>query len=183
MAGAIGLTACGGGSGSPATSTTATTSGNGTTSATAAGGATANATFASYTACLKRHGVTLPGRGVAGGAPGAPPSTTGSTATTPQQPGGVDNAKFQKAQTACAGLRPKGARAGGPGFGGGQDNAAFAAYRNCLTIHGVKASALRPGSGGTATVTAKVKKAMTACASLRPAQGNRPASTTTTPSQ
>ncbi|HEY3612122.1 MAG TPA: hypothetical protein VGK92_00375 [Gaiellales bacterium] len=178
------MTACGGGSGSSATSAATTSSGSATTAATATGGATANAAFAKYSACLRQHGVTLPARGTGGAGPGGPPSTTGGTNTPPQQPaGGAGSATFQKAQTACASLRPKGARAGGPGFGGGQDNAAFAAYRNCLTIHGVKASSLRPGSAGTATVSAKVKQAMTACASLRPAPANRPASTTTTPSQ
>jgi hypothetical protein len=188
VVGAIGLSACGGSSGSSATSTTTASSSSGAATTTPAGGtATNNAALARYTACLKQHGVTLPSRG-AGGAPGAgggaPPTTTGGSATPPQQPaGGVNNAKFQKAQTACASLRPKGARGGGPGFGGAQNSAAFAAYRNCLTIHGVKASSLRSGNGGTAAASAKVKKAMTACASLRPAQANPPATTTTGASQ
>jgi hypothetical protein len=186
IAGAVGLTACGGSSGSSATSTTTATSTGSTATTTPTGGAATNAAFAKYTACLKQHGVTLPGPG-AGGAPGAgggAPPTTGGSAPPSQPPaGGFNSAKFQKAQTACAGLRPKGARTGGPGFGGGQNSAAFAAYRNCLTIHGVKASSLRPGNGGTATASAKVRKAMTACASLQPARANGPASTSTTPSQ
>lgn len=174
------FTACGGSSGSSATSTT---SGNATTASTtpAAGGTANNAAFAKYTACLKKNGVTLPnfGAGGPGAGGGAPPTTTGGTPPQGGGPPGGNNAKFQKAQTACAKYRPAGARgAGGPGFGGGQNNAAFAAYRNCLTIHGVKLSAVRPGSA--TTTNAKVQKALTACASLRPARTAPPASTTTT---
>jgi hypothetical protein len=83
--------------------------------------------------------------------------------------------------TACASLRPSGLQAGpgGGGFGGGAANsAAFAAYRNCLTLHGVKATAQIGGPGG-ATLTASEKKATTACASLRP-KFQRPTSTTST---
>jgi hypothetical protein len=153
--------------------------------------------MAKYTACLKQNGVTLPtGRGTppagGGGAGGTPPAaptgTNGGTSTT-QRPAGSQggNAKFAKAQAACAKLRPAGMRAGGfggPGGGTNANSAAFAAYRNCLTLHGVKASALRFGGG--ATPTAATKKAMTACASLRPAQsapgGTAPTTTTTTSS-
>jgi hypothetical protein len=183
VGGAIALTACGGGSNAPTTSTTSTNAGAGAATTTSGGGARTNAAFVKYTACLKEHGVTLPDFGAGGdpGQGGPPPSTTGDSGTTPQAPSGVDNATFQKAQTACASLRPKGTRNGGPGFGGGQNSAAFAAYRNCLTIHGVKESELRPGAG--TTPSAKVRKAMTECASLRPARGAPPASTTTTPSQ
>jgi hypothetical protein len=191
---ACALAACGGGGGSAAsTDTTATTTTSTTPAAGAANGAN-SAAFAKYTACLKQNGVTLPsfgaGRppgGADGGGPGNPP--TGSvpappTGTNPPGgqggPGGFDSAKFQKASAACAKLRPAGTRGFGGGFGRGntQNNAAFAAYRNCLTLHGVKITALRQGG---AAPTAKVQKAMTACASLRPQRQAPPASTTTAP--
>ncbi len=90
--------------------------------------------------------------------------------------------KFRAAQTACAKLLPAGFRGGfgggrgGGGFGG--NSAAFAAYRNCLTLHGVKLAAgarrLRsPGRGGKEP-SAKEKAALKACASLRPAFNRRP---------
>ena len=185
VGGAIALTACGGGSNAPTTPTTTANAGAGTTTTTTTtgGGPRSNAAFVKYTDCLQEHGVKLPDFG-SGGAPGTggpPPGATGDPGATPQAPAGVDNAAFRKAQTACASLRPKGARNGGPGFGGGQNNAAFAAYRNCLTIHGVKLTDLRPGAG--TTPSAKVTKAMTECASLRPTRGAPPGSTTTTPSQ
>jgi hypothetical protein len=101
--------------------------------------------------------VTLPARG-AGGAPGAgngPPSTNGGGGGPGQ---GAGNPKFQKAQAACASLRPAGA---GRGFGGqGGNSAANAAFTNCLKINGVTATTSRTSAG--------FKKAMTACASLRP---------------
>jgi hypothetical protein len=177
---AIAAAACGGGSGTA--STTSTTSVTSTTGA-ASTGAT-SAAMAKYTACLKQNGVTLPTGGPGGGAP--PGGTGGSSGTPPAAPTGTSttarpafrsggSAKFAKAQAACASLRPAGLRAGPGGAGGGANSAAFAAYRNCLTLHGVKASATF-GPGG-ATLTASQKKAATACASLRP---KRQASTTTT---
>jgi hypothetical protein len=178
---AVAAAACGG-SGSSASSTSAagTTS---TSSARAAGGAT-NAAFAKYTACLKQNGVTLPnfGAGNPGGGPGddgqggAPPTGANAQGGAPR-PG---NAAFRKAAAACAKLRPAGLRAGGFGHGGGNgpNSAAFAAYRNCLTLHGVKANELRFGEAGDSKPTAKVQKAMTACASLRP-QGQAPSAPTT----
>jgi hypothetical protein len=187
--GATALTACGGGSGSPATSTTTSGGAAATTTATG-GGAGANAAFAKYQSCMKQHGVTFrgfgdraPGAGGAGSAPpSTPPGTTGGSGGG-APPQGFDNATFQKAQKACASLRPKGFRGRRPGgFGGGQNDPAFAAYRNCLTIHGVKLTDLRPGNAG-ATPSAKVRKALTSCASLRPARGAPSTSTTTTPAQ
>jgi hypothetical protein len=155
------LAACGGGSGSAASTTASTSPGAATTTAAGAAG-TANgssAAFTKYAACLKKNGVTLPARG-AGGAPGAgngPPGTNGGGGQPPGQ--GAGNSKFQKARTACASLRPAGA---GRGFAGGQggNSAANAAFRNCLKIQGVTAS--------TSRTSATFKKAMTACASLRP---------------
>jgi hypothetical protein len=168
-------TACGGSSSSaPTTSLTTPAAASGAPS-----GANRTA-FVRYSACLKQHGVTLPARR-AGGAPGqgggAPP--TGTTGGQPQPSFfGAGSAKFQKAQAACAKLRPSGAFGG---FGGArQSSAAFAAFRNCLTLHGVKAT---QGTGfGGAPATGKLKKALAACASLRPARpsGTAPSTTPTT---
>jgi hypothetical protein len=145
--------------------------------------------MAKYTACLKQNGVTLPsfgaGRPPGGGQGNAPSGTAqappaGANGQGGQGRGGfASNPKFQKAAAACASLRPAGARGGGFGGGNGQNTAAFAAYRNCLALHGVKQSALRPAAG--ASPTAKVQKAMTACASLRPSP-KAPTSTTAAPS-
>jgi hypothetical protein len=184
------LVACGGGGSAASTDTTATTTTTTTSTTPAAGAANGanSAAFARYTACLKQNGVTLPSFGAGGppgggdgGGAGSPP--TGSAPAPPTgtnrqgRLGGLDGAKFQKASAACAKLRPAGMRGG---FGGGnpQNSTAFAAYRNCLTLHGVKATALRQGG---AAQTAKVQNAMAACASLRPQRQAPPASTTTAP--
>jgi hypothetical protein len=147
--------------------------------------------MARYTACLKQHGVTMPSGGGAppgGGAGGTPPTgtnaapptgTTGGTrpAGGPQMTA-AQRAGFQKATTACASVRPSGLRFGPGGGNGGQNSAAFAAYRNCLQLHGVKAAAVLGPAG--ATLTATQQKAVTACASLRPARQAPNATTTTT---
>jgi hypothetical protein len=131
--------------------------------------------FAAYTACLARNGVTLPsntrpsrgpggsGRppGQAGGGPGGGGQRGGFGN---QPPAGVDDATWQKAQTACASVRPT----GGPGgFGGGANNSALTAYRNCLSEHGATVSATtRPNQLNSADPA--VAAAMTACEALRP---------------
>jgi hypothetical protein len=182
---ALAAVACGG---SAATGTTAATT---STSAAGAANGTNSAAVAKYTACLEQNGVTLPnfgaGRPPGGGGGGqgnAPNGTTPAPPTGTNGQGGLgrggfaNNPKFQKAAAACAKLRPTGFRGGGFGGGNGQNTAAFAAYRNCLALHGVKQSALRPAGG--ASPTAKVQKAMTACASLRPSP-KAPTSTTAAP--
>jgi hypothetical protein len=190
---ACAVAACGGGGGSSAATTSAGTTANTTTSAAGAAGAN-GAAFAKYTTCLKQHGVTLPnfgqGRPPGGGAPDAGPGGA-PTGTAPNPPTGTnrrggfgqfDNPKFQKASAACASLRPK-FGAGGFGGRGGQNTAAFAAYRNCLTLHGVKtADGFGFGRPGGAAPTAKEKAALSACASLRPTRQARPTGTTATPS-
>lgn len=189
---ALAAAACGGGSSSGAAATTGTTAG--TTTTTSAAGAAAggrnSAAFAKYTACLKQNGVTLPnfgGRRSPGGGQGdAPTGTTpapptGTTAAGGQRPRGAFNsAAFRKASAACASLRPPGAGGFRGGFGGGQPSAAFAAYRNCLKLHGVTTVGGFGGGGkgaGGAAATAKEQKALAACAGLRPARGTRPVST------
>jgi hypothetical protein len=114
--------------------------------------------FAAYQSCLAQHGITLPSRGQEGR-----PFPSGSRPPGGMPEGaGVDRETWQKAQEACASVMPT---AGAGGFGGG-NNSAFAAYRNCLTEHGVAASA---GAGMQLnTADAKVAAAEKACAALRP---------------
>ena len=168
--GASTLAACGGGSGAAtgADTATSTAAASATTGAPGANGPN-SAAFAKYAACLKKNGVDLPAGGP--GAPGAgngPPSTNGGAdGAAPPVPGG-DNSTFQKAQTACASLRPAGANGGFPGAGGA-NSAATAAFRNCLKINGV--------TDGTARTGAKFKKALAACASLLPQRGTPPTTT------
>jgi hypothetical protein len=174
--GALALSACGG-NGTGAAATAASTPSTSTPSTTTGGGANR---FAAYTSCLRQHGVTLPNFGGPrnGGTPpanppsGAPPRNGGGRGgffgnQTPAQ-----SKAFQAAQTACASLRPQGGGFFG-GRGGGQFNSqAFAAYRNCLTLHGVKLQQFRPGTRPAAP-TAKLLAAQKACAALRPAGFDR----------
>jgi hypothetical protein len=155
------LAACGAGTkaSSPATTTSTTTTAP-------SGGAPSSAAFAKFADCLKQHGVTAPAGGGfgGGGAGGGPPQGGGGARP---QLSTADRATFQAAQTACASLRP----AGGGGFqrgGGGANSSAFAAYNNCLKLHGVT---ITPGQRPN-TASKKVQTAMTACASLRPAPGS-----------
>jgi hypothetical protein len=187
----VGLVACGGGS-SPSASSTSSTTTPTTTTGTAAAGGPGGAAFAKYTSCLKQHGVTLPTRRSGdGGPPNGATGTTGAAgANGAGGPGGFfggsNSVKFRTAQTACGKLLPAGLRRGGfgGGAGGGANSAAFAAYRNCLSLHGVKLAAAgfrRNGGQGAPKPTAKMTKALKACASLRPAFTGRPPSSTTTP--
>jgi hypothetical protein len=164
------LAACSGGSSSAGS----------TTSTTAAG---ANGSFEAYLSCLRSHGASFP-TGGAGGTPGSfnPGSSTGGTR--PSIPAS-ERATFQKAASACASLRPK----GGSFPGGGGQSTAFAAYRNCLKLHGVTlpsgGGGFFGGGGGSTTTTTnpKLSAAEAACATLRPKGGfggRFPGSTTTT---
>jgi hypothetical protein len=164
------LAACSSGSHAASGSSTSTTAGSG------------SASFQSYLTCLKNHGVSLPTGGRPGGTPGS--FTPGSTRPTIPA---SERSAYEKAEQACASLRPS--------FPGGGSNPGasteFAAYRNCLKLHGVT---LPSGSGGffgggtgsssttPTTESSKVKAAEAACASLRPKGGfgNRPPSSTTT---
>jgi hypothetical protein len=151
----LALAACG----STSTSSAPATTTNGSTG----GSSTSSASLANYTTCLKQHGVTrtfTPGNNPGSGG-GTRPQLSASARKT-----------FQAAQTACAKYRPAGAFPGrGPGNGGAQSSA-FAAYTNCLKLHGVT---LTPGTRPTAT-SKKAKAAQTACASLRPSPGSAPSS-------
>lgn len=150
----LALAACG--------STSTTSAPATTTTGSSGGGSTAGASLANYAACLKQHGVTrtfTPGNPGNGG--GTRPQLSASARKT-----------FQAAQTACAKDRPAGAFPGrAPGNGGAQSSA-FAAYTNCLKLHGVT---LTPGTRPT-TTSKKAKAAQTACASLRPSPSSAPSS-------
>ena len=151
----------------------------------ATGGAagTGGGGFTAYTDCLKENGVTvtlpsgmprtrpsdLPsgmprpsGSARPGGAPGGGFPGGGGF----QKPAGVDDTTWQKAQSACASLRPSG-RPGGNGRGSGMS----AAYRTCLQDHGVTL-----GEGGLATSDPKVQQAMETCKALAPTASPAPSS-------
>jgi hypothetical protein len=128
--------------------------------------------FAAYTACLQRNGVTLPTRGPRPSGSGSPRPRPSGTGRAPgggfgggflgtQAPAGVDQQAWTRAMAACASVRPSFSR--GPGGG---NNSAFAAYRNCLSDHGVTL-----GGGGLNSSDPTVAAAMTACAPLRPTGG------------
>ncbi|MER7273704.1 hypothetical protein ABT369_04555 [Dactylosporangium sp. NPDC000244] len=100
--------------------------------------------------------------GFRGGGPGGGPGGFfGSEA-----PNGVDQQVWEKAQKACASLRPSGFPGGGFGNGGGnRGNGQDAAYRNCLTEHGVT---ITGSTEQLDTSDAKVAAAVQACAPLKP---------------
>jgi hypothetical protein len=135
-----------------------------------------NNAMASYLSCLRSNGVNIPnvnpsgrptarpsgaprpsfspGEGRRGGVPGD--GFFGSTA-----PSGVSQEAWDKARQACASLEPS--------FNGqnrgGRDNGAFAAYRNCLSDHGVTVN----GQGQQLnTADPKTAAALKACEPLRP---------------
>lgn len=169
------------------------------TGSTPGDGSGANA-LQSYVSCLSKNGVNLqlpsgrpdggtrpsgfPSDGFPSGLPtggfpsgGVPPSGAaggrfGGGAGAFQKPDGVDDATWQKAQEACASVRPT----GGPGGAGGPgaDNGALSAYRNCLSDHGVTASA---GIGQLDSTDPTVVAAEQACAALRPTAAPAPTST------
>lgn len=145
-----------------------------------------------YVSCLRNNGVDLgqqfngsnrptarPSGGFPGGRPSGQPRPSGSFRGGPggggffggtAAPNGVDQQTWEKAQKACESLRPT-AFPGGGGPGGG-GNGRDAAYRNCLTEHGVT---LTGGMDQLNTADPKVAAAETACAPLKPSA--RPSTT------
>ncbi|MEU4237635.1 hypothetical protein [Actinoplanes sp. NPDC026619] len=141
-----------------------------------------NSAFAAYQQCLAKNGVTItmPSRGARTGASGGPegdarpsgqPRPSGSFsggnrgqggfpggAGGFQKPADVDDATWQKAQEACASVRPS----FGGGMGNGRGNGANAAYQNCLKEHGVTDTA------NLNTSDATTKKAIETCKVLQP---------------
>lgn len=162
--------------------------GSSTSSTTAKSSGTASLT--AYTNCLKQHGVTLPnfpngsgGPPTGGSVPSGTPPSFGSGGSPPAGGNFANNPKFQKAAAACKSLRPSGSSGfGGPGGSGGFNSSAFAAYRNCLKLHGVTLPTGTPQGSASSTPSTTlsqssptVKAALQACAALQPS-----ASTTTT---
>jgi len=156
--------------------------------------------FAAYRQCLSEHGVALPSGGPgqgggpggqASGQPGQPgeqpsglpsgaPSAGGSGLPSGGPgggrpsgvlPSGVDASAFASANEACASLRPT----GGPGGGqGGIDQSALAAYRSCLSDHGVTVTGRLDQLSTTDPTTSA---ALATCAPLRPTRSGSPAPT------
>jgi len=143
--------------------------------------------FSAYMDCLREQGIEVPDTvpsGRPGGFPSGRPSDfpSGRPTAFPSdrpsgapgggrmggfRPEGVDDATWQKAQEACASVRPTGGPGGG-GPGGGANREAGAAYRNCLSDRGVDLGA------NPSTTDPKVAEAMEACAVLRPSASPTP---------
>jgi hypothetical protein len=160
--------ACGGGTDN---------SGGGSGGGNASGGG-GNAAFTAYVDCMNKNGVpmTIPSGGPRirpsdGTFPSRMPRPSGSAGTRGGFPGGgfpgggffakpagVDDATWQKAQSACASLRPSG-RPGGRNGGDGRNSA----YFNCLREHGVTMTGGQPPSADPA-----LQKALETCKVLQP---------------
>jgi hypothetical protein len=150
----------------------------GTTANTQTGG------FEAYRDCLAANGVTItmPSRDPGAfpsdrptdfpsGGPGGGQGPGGFGGGLGGRPEGVDEETWQKAQDACASVRPTGGPGGtGPGGGQGGGGNAGAAYRNCLNENGVTPE------NQNSTDDPVVAAAMTKCAPLRP---SAPAATPT----
>jgi hypothetical protein len=169
--------ACGGGSDNSSTSGAGGSTGE-------QNGGRNNAAFTAYVDCMKKNGVTLtlpsggprtrPSDGASRGPrefPSGMPRPSGSAGARGGgfpgggfgKPAGVDDATWQKAEAACASVRPS--------FGGGRNgggNGMNAAYANCLKDHGVTLN------GDLATDDPAVKKAMETCKVLRPTASPTP---------
>jgi hypothetical protein len=175
-------TACGGGS--TKTSSSASSS---TTAPSGSTGSTAAASRAKFTQCLESHGVPASVASAGFGRRGPGGSTSSTTTGGSSSTGGTPAARsglltqYQSAFNACRSDLPSGL-----GRGGNLNSATFAAYRNCLEIHGVTVPTTTPGSTGSgggfgggfggASQSPAFQAAQKACASLLPA---RPTPTTT----
>jgi hypothetical protein len=140
------------------------------------GPATSSVALTQYRDCLSRNGVTLPSTRPSG-FPTARPTDRPTVRPTARPsrssdgfgdgrfgngfPQGVDASAFAKAQQACASLRPSGQL----GFGGNRGaDSRNAAYRNCLSEHGVTLQEGQPP----ASSDPKVAAALQTCAVLKP---------------
>ena len=121
-----------------------------------------------FDSCMKKHGVAIPTFG------GGTPPTGGASGSNPPAgfSGGSNsfsNPKSKAALKACSKYLPKGSQFGG---GTGASSTAFAAYRNCMTLHHVTLPKGTPGSapsaGSSVTSNPNYKKANAACSSLLP---------------
>lgn len=176
--GALGILLAACSSAGSASTTTSTTTASGSKGST-------SAAVTAYTKCLSQHGVTLPnfkgrrpsgGGGPEGGFTPGSGGTPGSGSFPGRGAGGfANNPKYAAAEKACASLRPKG---GGFDFGGhGANSAAFAAYTNCLKLHGVTVTDGVPDRSSSAFAAASA-----ACAALRPTPGSTTSTTAPTAS-
>lgn len=163
-AGCLLLAACGS---STAASTSAPT-------ASPTGSGSGSAAFAAYRQCLQQHGASLPTSGAGGNSAG----TTSSAANT-------------AARQAYASLRPAG---GFGGTGGAISASALAAFRSCMSDHGVNVPTTTPapsasrtggtsGAGGVLAGLSRndptVAKALATCRVLLPTR--TPTGSATTP--
>jgi hypothetical protein len=150
-------------------------------SSSATGDTSGGGSFSAYLSCLQRNGVTLAtgnAQGFPGGGEGFTPGArlSGNPSFSPGSfgpggggggffsttaPQGVDQATWTKATQACASVRPT----AGPS-GGARNDSALAAYRNCMTQHGVN---LTSGPANTADPTYVAAEKV--CAALRPSRG------------
>jgi hypothetical protein len=120
---------------------------------------------------------------VSGSGFGSGKRPTGTSTGTPPAGGFGGNSKASAALQACASLRPAGSGFGG-GAGPGASSTQLAAFRNCMTLHGVtistKTTGGAPSTNSAVTSTPKYKSAFAACSSLIPSTAKTP--TTPTPS-
>ncbi len=145
--------------------------------------------FAAYTACLQKNGVTITmpsggprtrpsdGAGRPSGFPSGMPRPSGSAGAGQRgggfpggggmfnKPDNVSQDTWDKAQSACASVRPS-FGGGGQGRGG---NGANAAYRNCLQHNGVTLT-----EGGISTTDPNFAKADAKCKVLKPTASATP---------
>jgi hypothetical protein len=171
------LTACGG-----SDSVTATAAATEPAATPAASASDARSGFAAYRDCMTTNGVDLgdqfgggtpPSGAPAGGPPsgmptGAPPSGAVNGPGSFPLPSGVDQQAFDKAQQACASLRPQFGD-GGPRGGAAIDATALAAFTSCLSDHGVTVPSGTDVMRGLDRTDPAVKAAMDVCAPLLPA--------------
>jgi hypothetical protein len=207
----LGLTACGGSSGS---STTATAAGSAATSASgtsAQGGSTTGSPstaspatgsgrqrFSAIRECLQKNGVTLPQRTPGSGSPAGARAFPG-TGGEPVLPKGMTRSQFEAALKKCGGSNfgARGGRPGGPGFRRVSSPAfkqALTKYAECLRQNGINLPAPNTsGKGpvfstkGIDTTSPQFRAATMKCraslvSALRRPQGTGAAGTTTAPS-
>jgi hypothetical protein len=144
-----------------------------------------NNAMATYLSCLRSNGVNIPNVNPSG-RPTARPTNRPSGAPRPSgspgegrrgfpggfgglfgstAPSGVSQETWDKARQACASLQPSFNPSNRPG----RDNGAFAAYRNCLSDHGVTLNGPGNGQGQQLnTADPKTAAALKACEPLRP---------------
>lgn len=152
MLACLGLTACGGSSGSSSSTTATAAAANGSTSSastgtSATGGSSTQSTAPgtgrvrgpAFRECLQKNGVTLPRRTPGSGAPGGGFSGAGGG---PVLPKGMTQAQFDAALKKCGGSNfgARFGRAGGPGsrrVNSPVFKAALTKYAACLRQNGV----------------------------------------------